>query len=120
MPRLSFHELLPVHAAALPQEAGAGAVSLRTLWSRFWLAGDVAAAHRGAPGVQDRLPTDGAGKHRHVSRPVAGTTLVRPTIAARLIHFEGPPALAQDFRNWFRRPVTNEAMSHHELAEDNS
>jgi DNA-binding HxlR family transcriptional regulator len=32
------------------------------------------------------------------------------TISARLIRFDGPPALAQDFRNWFRRPGVGDGV----------
>lgn len=40
------------------------------------------------------------------------------TIAARLIHFDGPPAFARDFRNWFRLPVPSGSSSLREVAAD--
>jgi DNA-binding HxlR family transcriptional regulator len=72
-------------------------------------------------GVQDRLPDLTVRASTSTFHDLwRGRRSCDQTIAARLIHFEGPPALAQGFRNWFSRPIANEAMSHHELAEDNS
>lgn len=99
------------NVSALPQERVLVQFQFeRSVQVAGWL--DMSHRHTVARlGVLDRLPDLTVRASMSTFQDLwRGRRSCDETISARLIQFHGPPALAQDFRNWFRRPPAEEVI----------